>query len=280
MILVHAIGRVIVCLFIVGGVWGDIAQAAPDIGKHKDLIDRIINLVSGMADPGRYIGVKGGISTAVDGTFNDPLIVNAGTGIPVGEASVNTKMASPVYLVASGARTSWGRFEVEFSYRENKVRDFNFKEPIGQVQVGGGLQNMALMANLLYELKFDSTAITPYLLGGLGLSYVKHEVTSTEEGGSNAEVLSGVFDPSRGDTARYAEEKFMFAYQGGAGIRYPIFENLGKNKKGALNLDVSYRWFGTPEVEFGTRNNMSGEEGSLTFKNTHHTGMFGLVLDF
>lgn len=269
MILVRTIGRVLVCLFIVGGYGaGDIAQANDLEEKGREVIGGIRQaggFIKWLTQEGGYISVKGGISTAVDGTINFPNFE-----YPTGEAegdpldgSVNTKM-SPVYLVSLGGKQKWGRIETEASYRENKIRDFNFKQPMRQIQgEGGSLENIAVMVNLLYEIKIESiTKLRPYLLGGVGVSYVKY----TEE--KFLGTFGFGFEP-----VKYAEEKFTFAYQGGAGIRYHIIQGL--------NLDISYRWFGTPEVEFGYREGEGiEEEASLTFKNTHHTGLVGLVIDF
>lgn len=263
MILVHAIMRILVCLFIVGGIWsaGDIAQAQTR-GQIADMIEKLLDFIG---SEGSYIGVKGGISTAVDGTVDLPgLVYNTTSEPPIEDVSVNTKMSSPVYLVSLGGRNRWGRIEGEFSYRENKIKDFNFKQPVGQIQGEGGLENIAAMVNLLYEIKFESTELRPYLLGGLGASYVKYKEEKLgelleEEGYDGFEFVN-------------AQEKLMLAYQGGAGIRYPLFGT-------GINLDISYRWFGTPQVEFATMEGR-GEETWLTFKNTHHTGTVGLVIDF
>lgn len=272
----HAIGRVTICLFIVGVVGGvgyiepgSIAQAQ---GSNPGrLIEPIFKIIDEITKKGGYISVKGGMSTAVDGDVLFPTISYArgeAEGYPL-DGSINTKMA-PVYSVALGGRARWGRLEGEFSYRENKIRDFNFKQPIGQIQGEGGLENLAVMMNLLYDLKgvsftIKSTTLTPYLVGGLGVSYVKY----TEE-----KLLGAIEEGCRGcdfESVKHAERKLMLAYQGGAGIRYEIWDNF--------NLDISYRWFGTPEVEFVSMEG-SGEATELTFKNTHHTGMVGLVLDF
>ena len=107
------------------------------------------------------------------------------------------------------------------------------------VAVGGKVTNGALMVNGVYEVPLTDQ-FTPFVLVGLGTSRIEAEVR--------------VLD--------YEDDKTAFAYQAGVGVEYPMTPNL--------SLEVSYRFFGTEDVTFGT----------VDVTNTNHTGLFGLTYAF
>ena len=249
---------------------GDIAQAAPkekEVRRGMEILKKIFSFVTDATSEGRYLraGYGQDLSRAVNGMIEFRDLNNM-------DGSVKTKR-SPVYSLASGVRTEWGRLEGEFSYRENEIEHFNFKQPTEPIEVEGGLTTYALMVNLFFQGEFKPIEekefiISPYVLGGLGGSYLEY----TEKNLLDALGLNE-------DKSEYKEGKLNFAYQGGAGVRFPIGgKGEGVTREG-FSFDVSYRFFGAPEMKFDLMKDRK-EARSVEFKNDHHAWMVGIVYDF
>ncbi len=118
------------------------------------------------------------------------------------------------------------------------------------LKINGNVQNLAFMANGAYDLDMD-WPVTPFVLGGVGVSLVKV---------SDADVLGVQLFKSDSEAA--------FAYQVGAGVKYPITD--------ALAMEVSYRFFGT------AGGSLTDETDGDVAKsdNLHHNGLVGISYRF
>ena len=144
--------------------------------------------------------------------------------------------AGPVVMGTVGYAIGDGaRFEGEISWRTNDV-DF------GTDLIDSSLENLAFMVNGAYDFQLNSP-VTPFIMGGVGVSKVS---VAVEFAGLEAD-----------------EEKTVFAYQFGAGLSWHATDSV--------SVDVSYRFFGTPDPEF---------DPLLETNNTHHNGLVGLTYAF
>ena len=290
MTLVHAIGRILVCLFIVGGYGaGDIAQAAPpkerEIKAGIKIVKTVVGLVIDAFKPGRYLRAGAVLEAAsnVEGSIKFKKLNR--------EGSVTAKKAKPGVSIVSGYTTEFGGLEFDFSYRRNEIENFNkvdqsnsqptmdagqaesrsakFDQLKSQTTVDGELETYSLMMNFVPELKWkslESKGIIPYGLLGGGGSYVKY----TEE------KFLGSLGLKEGDNSKSMQHKGVFAYQAGGGVRWqlpflPMF-------KTTAHVDVSYRFLGNTEIKFDLTK--EGSERSFEFNNTRHTVMAGMTFVF
>lgn len=143
------------------------------------------------------------------------------------------------------------RVESELSWRRNDLESLTLPASLVFTSTGtrtapaqGRLRNFAWMVNGVYPVPITDR-FTALLLGGVGYSRVMGELVQV----GSAPVY---FD----------EEKTAFAYQVGVGAEYPLSKDFA--------LEVAYRFFGTPDVEFG----------NADVENIHHTGLFGLTMKF
>jgi outer membrane protein OmpA-like peptidoglycan-associated protein len=105
--------------------------------------------------PGFYIGAQGGLNWLLN---NNSYIMN--TGWAAG-GKVGYDFVGP-------------RLEVEALYRSNYgsgVRAF----PNGYATINGQIQQVSLMANVLYDF-FPAAAVTPYVGGGLGVAWLDDSI--------------------------------------------------------------------------------------------------------
>src|SRR5215471_16443335 len=107
------------------------------------------------AYPGFYIGAEGALNWLLN---NNSYIMNAGW--------------------AAGGKIGYDfvgpRLEVEALYHSNYgsgVRAF----PNGYATINGQIQQVSLMANLLYDF-FPAAVVTPYIGGGLGVAFVDNSI--------------------------------------------------------------------------------------------------------
>src|SRR6266496_1880321 len=154
-------------------------------------------------NPGFYIGAEGGLNWMFNSTVNPP-------------GPVNNINLSPQLGWAAGGMIGYDfvgpRVELEGLYRQNNA-NVNFSG------VGGGfggfgvnIQQVSVMANLLYDFNFGS-AIVPYIGAGAGVAFI------------NASAFGATSNTTQ------------FAYQGMIGLGYRIDENWRVNLEG--------RYFGT-----------------------------------
>ena len=183
-----------------------------------------------------YVGIKGGIGGGPD----------AKSVLGRLSATVDTDLGPVVMGTVGHALGNGMRLEGEISWRRNNLDSASLRLPTasGSVDTEGNLQNRAVMVNGVYDFQFGSS-ITPFVLGGIGVSRVDVEVTQIGSRSLNFE-----------------DDEIVFAYQVGAGLTYQLTESI--------SLDVSYRFFGTPQVD----------SGGTEINNLHHNGLVGLSYQF
>ena len=130
------------------------------------------------------------------------------------------------------------RIEGEVSWRRLEA------ETISGLAADANLTNIAGMVNGIYDVPVFPS-LKPFLLVGMGTSFVTGKMKRV-----------GWYTIDLEDT------KTVFAYQVGAGVAYPLTPTIA--------VDVSYRFFGTPTVDFD----------GIEVSNTHHTGLIGLTYAF
>ncbi len=166
----------------------------------------------GQANPGIYIGAQGGLNWLLN---NNSYQMN--TGWAAGGV-VGYDFVGP-------------RIELEGTYRSNNGTG-NVAFPTGYANVYGKVDQLSIMANLLYDFMPGAT-ITPYVGAGAGIAFVD----STIQGCGLCST--------------------QFAYQGIVGIGWNVTESL------RVNLDG--RYYGTTSPNAYNNNNISAMLG-VTYK--------------
>ena len=115
------------------------------------------------------------------------------------------------------------RLEGEIEYRINDYDKAGLNS-VGKANSGGSYKSLALMANGYYDFE-NASSFTPFIMAGIGGANI--DTDSLTVGGLNI--------PS--------DSSWQFAYQVGAGVGW-MFTN-------SWLLDISYRFFGTTDPEFG-----------------------------
>ena len=144
---------------------------------------------------------------------------NNGTGRVTGDSSFDNG-----FDINGALGTSLGaiRLEGEIAYRKN---DWDtFAATTGTLDITGSFTSLSFMANGWYDFDIDPDWV-PFLGGGVGMSLMNMEITS-----------------SNGTPSSYDESDTVFAYQVGAGLGYKVSPKI--------TISLSYRVFGTSEVEF------------------------------
>ena len=187
-----------------------------------------------------YMGLKGGLNAGVEAEA-----ANQGVVVTL-ESEPGAALLWSVGYALNGLRV-----EGEVSWRQNDLDSATLPGSLRFQSTGtntapaeGSLTNLAVMLNGVYEVEL-SPLLTPFVLGGIGVSRVTGEL---ERVGSQA--------------FSFDDDKTAFAYQVGVGIDYPLLD--------ALPMEVSYRFFGTPNVQFD----------DVEVNNTHHAGLFGFTYAF
>ena len=125
--------------------------------------------------------------------------------------------------VRAGYEWAPWRFEGEFLYRHNDLRNITRRSPSKINPVASGAwHTFAEMANVIYDFNLG-WPITPHVGGGIGA----------------AEVVQNL-NPANG--SGIGSTDLVFAYQGLAGLRYLISQ--------ALSFDIDYRYFATTAPTF------------------------------
>jgi len=176
----------------------------------------------------------------------------------------------------------WGfgnglRAEVEGNFRNNAIKGVSvfgagFPTTTGRVQQYGG------MANLFYDFDpgffgFGTSYVQPYL--GVGAGYVVSEYKNV-----------GGFDPGTGVRARINDRDGQFAYQGIAGLAFPL---TWAGVPG-LTFTAEYRFLGTTDPKLqgsliATTANAGVPVGSssrsrIEVENYNHSVLLGLRYAF
>lgn len=185
-------------------------------------------MAQAQTNPGFYIGGEGGLNWMFNSTVNPP-------------GPINNINLSPQTGWAAGGMVGYDfvgpRVELEGLYRSNNA-NVNF------TGVGGGfggfgvnIQQVSVMANLLYDFNFGSPLV-PYIGAGAGIAFI------------NASAF--------GQTSNTTQ----FAYQGMIGLGYRIDESW------RVNLEGRYYGTTTPQIGGGSgfQNNNISLLASLQYK--------------
>lgn len=192
---------------------------------------------TGMAqdrNDGWYASVSGLVVGPNDATWTEP-----GDSVEIDMKTGFGFLAAFGRSLPSGLRT-----ELELGYREydfGRGEEFEFR---------GQFSTVSLMVNGIFSV--DLQGFRPY--AGLGIGLAQHtaeieSVTAASDGGR-------VFGPDTG-------EANVFAYQGMAGIGYPLSDRT--------EVSLGYRYFGSAEGDFGS---------SIRISSANHNFEVGLLYRF
>jgi len=192
-----------------------------------------------------YVSIKGGINGGPDG--------NGRVGDLSG--SWDSELGLAILGAVGHYLTDGIRIEAEISWRRNTVDTLKFSGNFSglrfseSINVKSSLSNLAGMVNVAYNWNI-TPRFRPFVLAGVGWSRVTIELDAID--------IVGLRVPVDLD-----DSKDTFAYQGGVGIDYALTDTV--------SVDVGYRFFGTPTVDFG---------GTDEVNNVNHTGLIGLTYAF
>ena len=190
-----------------------------------------------------YLGVFGGVNW-MDGDDSTFIIhdsdIEFETGYAVGGALG--------YKFENNIRT-----EVEFAYRDNKAEKFEYDDfPGSSLDLDGRIRISSIMANAWYD--FDITQkLKGHVGGGMGVASVNAKELGTKKVFGGLSIIDG--------------DDTVFAYQGGAGLSYPV----GKS----VDMTLDYRVFGTREAQLSKRNGIAGSISPF-----NHTILAGIRVSF
>lgn len=177
-------------------------------------------LISAAGAAGYYIGVQGGagylpeaVAADPQGRFNFSHDTGLSGGVTIGYD-----------LGDEHPKIGRGRVEIEFSAASNDLEEAEFVE--GAVGAGGSVSRKGIMLNTIGEHTTASGRIL-YVLVGIGWAEVSLD---------NVSILQSPF---------VDDSSSQLAYQVGVGIGRRITEHVA--------ADIGYRFYGTTEPEFSTR---------------------------
>jgi outer membrane protein OmpA-like peptidoglycan-associated protein len=156
------------------------------------------------------------------------------------------------------------RAEIEGNYRQN---DVDTLKAAGSTQtgIGGTARSYGAMANALYDFNFG-LPVVPYIGGGVGYVWTDYDT-----------VRSRATFPG-GSTVTLDDKDGQFAYQGIAGLAFPIAAVPG------LSVTAEYRFLGTldPDMKGTSTNVTTGATGRVKFEteNFNHSAFLGLRYAF
>jgi len=216
------------------------------------LLASVLLCVPAWAD-GFYADVHGG------GTFfeNDSARVTAEDS--GGSINAHTNF-DPGWLAGAAAGYEWPQGlagEFEFTFRQNQLDRIASSTPLF---LGGDMHSFAMMFNGYYRFH-NATPFTPYIGGGVGEAVVVM---------NNARPTSALTGLPAFDSGPFGGTDVDFAYQGIAGVSYPI----------AAHLDIAaeYRYFGT--LRPGFQEQIDGEEAKVSPTYRSHNAMLRLIYTF
>jgi opacity protein-like surface antigen len=162
---------------------------------------------------GSYFAGNLSFVSVADADVNDPDLAAAGlVGV---EISFDSGIG---FSLAAGSETDILRYEGEFSYRKNDMDEISCSNCVpSSLPINGEVESMSLMANIYKDIDTNS-AVTPFI--GLGLGFSKFD----------AEI--------EGDS----EDDTVFAYQ--------LILGTGFKVNDTTNIDVSYRYFASADLDF------------------------------
>ena len=170
----------------------------------------------------------------------------------------------------------WGfgngvRAEVEGSYRENEVDKFGGFGGPGRTsaftRIDGDIRQYGVMGNVFYDFAFPGLPVQPYIGAGAGYIWTEYDGVRATRAGQNQNSV--VIDDTDG----------RFAYQGIAGLAYPISAVPG------LTTTLEYRYMGTLSPRLEGRivrpNGTTVDRGSFRADEAeNHSVMLGLRYAF
>jgi len=185
-----------------------------------------------------YVEVHGGATFVQDSELTDPSF--SGAGVSNVEATFDTGFNVGGLF---GYKFSNGiRVEGEYTYRQADFDKLSAcaSGTCGSANLDGDVSAHALMANMFWEPRFGNWLSS--IGGGIGVGFVNASPSVNVPG-------FGTFSADESDT--------VFAYQAGAGLGYPITNNVV--------VTVDYRYWATTdpdfngtEAEIGTHNVSAG----------------------
>jgi len=174
------------------------------------------------ADITPYVSLSGGYATLED---SDVRVMDT---MDVGEISADGWQHS--YNIEGAIGFAWSsedefttilRMELALSYQENDLDEYTddigaLGPPGASYSLDGEVEIISLMVNGYFDIP-TGTALTPYILAGIGA----------------ADVEADILGDTLGDT--------VFAYQVGVGLAWALNDHV--------ILDLKYKYFQTDEVE-------------------------------
>ena len=190
------------------------------------------------------VPIDSNYSEKIEGyTFSSDLEMDAGFGL----------------LFAFGYGADVGlRGEVELGYRKADFDKFDGLDIKGdgvdisldgELSVEGDVNTLSLMLNGIYA--FEAGRLRPYF--GVGIGVARHDGTFDEQ------TVEFLVDGEKiaVESAKDSEDDIVLAYQGMAGVAYPVSE--------LAEVRLGYRYFATadadfdgPEMSYGTHNIEAG----------------------
>jgi len=172
------------------------------------------------ADTGGYISGRFGFVSLTDSNFS------FGGGIPDDEMSFDTGFA---FMGAGGYDFGMFRLEGEFSYAYNDVDQYreNFFFLSTFNAIDGAIDATSLLVNGYFDFE-NTSPVTPYVMGGIGFSYVELYDVVLSDG------FNTLFFSDQDDT--------VFAYQIGAGVEFNFNQTIA--------MDIGYRYFATSDLSY------------------------------
>lgn len=166
-----------------------------------------------------YVSIFGGASFLdnVKGNY-----VSSSGSVAYG-ASLNTKTG---YLIGGAIGVNWNDFirtEVELSHSSWKAKSLTTSGGSSS-NASGHVNATYLLGNVWLDLH-NSTPLTPYIGGGLGMAWASEKI-------STASLLSS------------SDKDSGFAFQLGAGVKYDLTD--------AVSIDLGYRYKDVSNLDFST----------------------------
>jgi OOP family OmpA-OmpF porin len=158
------------------------------------------------------------------------------------------------WLAGASAGYEWKQGfagEFEFTFRQNHLDRIATSAPLF---LGGDMHSFAMMFNGYYRFR-NATPFTPYLGGGVGEAVV---------------VLNNTRPAAGIDRGPFGGTDVDFAYQGIAGVSYPIAPHL--------NIAAEYRYFASLWPGFQQR--VAGQEVKASPTYHSHNALLRLVYSF
>lgn len=168
------------------------------------------------AGKGGYISGHFGFVSLEDSTWSL-------AGFADEEMSYNTGIA---IMGAGGYDFGMFRLEGELSYAYSEVDGYK-AGGLTATAVDGAIDATSLLVNGYFDIE-NRSPVTPYVMGGIGFSYVEMYDVVLQSGGTTVWL--------------YDQDDTVFAYQLGAGVEFAFNDTV--------SMDVGYRYLATSDLDF------------------------------